>query len=210
MSDMDIGGLKDSFVTLGNRKRVIAVTGVSRGYGCNNVGSIITQTVEDHQIDLGNVFTVRKIVTIPAGISNIILDTSGVGEKSLVILPPNFKSIGGDKVIIHYYVSSTYTKGDGIEVVPTNRNQTSTKTAESKIIEFPDSINTPGIKAPIEWLIESNAIGISFTSGSAGSKLPFEIIKGTNHRLQINNTDTNPQDFEYNLTIFELPLYEVE
>lgn len=196
MSDIDVGSLTDVYITitLANGKRVLAIS----GYG-SSLGELVVQPLSEKQVQSGHVFTIRKVITIPAGVSNIIFDPTAIVGKNVGLRPPVFTAIGGAHITGKLYVGSTYTLGTLVNGA--NRNQLSSNVAEAFIRELP-TIATPGTLTPIEWLIPvPSTPGVATSSGGqAGGNLPFIVNPALTQRIEFNNTDTSSAILEYNLT----------
>ena len=195
MSDIDVGSLSDVFAILPSGKKVLVITGLD-----SPLGGLVVQNLAEHQVQNGFVFTIRKVITIPAGVSNIIFDPLAITGKFIALRPPVFTAIGGAYVKGKMYVGSTYTGGASVNGA--NRNQLSSNVAEAFIVELPATIPVTGTPVPIEWLIPvPSTPGVATSSGGkAGGNFPFIINPALTQRIEFNNTDTNPAELEYNIT----------
>lgn len=167
----------------------------------SNVGALITEPLSNNLVFQGKVFTVRRVITIPSGNSELIFDPTVAVTPFVAVLPPIFTANGGDQVEIDFYVGATYTGGTVYNGV--NRSQTSSNTAGATVVENP-TVLTPGVRGGVSWLVPSNSGFFGSTGASAISNLPFNLDKTLAQRLAINNTDAAPQTLEYNITWFEL------
>jgi hypothetical protein len=171
-------------------------------------GALINEDLQDVQVFKGNTYTSRKILTVPSGVSHLVFDTTGVVGKTLFVLPPAFTAIGGDRVEVSLHSMVEYTGGTGTEIHVANRSLASSNTS-GVVVNYNPTVTDLGVNGSIQWLIPSNAQGGKINSGSGGSSIPFDVTKGFNYSLMIDNKDSNSQTFEYSLTWFEIPDNEV-
>ena len=184
-----------ALTSLTNGENAIIITGHD-----SPLGGLTVQSLPEKQVQEGDVYTIRKVITIPAGISNIIFDPTAITTKFIALRPPVFTAIGGAYVKGKLYVGATYTLGT--KVTGANRNQLSTNVAEAFIVELPATIPAVGTPTNIEWLIPvPSTPGVATSSGGkAGGNFPFIINPALTQRIELNNTDTNPAELEYNIT----------
>jgi len=180
----------------------------TEGLARSILGGIITQNTANYLIEKGLMYSIRIVKTIPAGLSNIIFDSSAIpiyplpGSKFVVIQPPSFTAVGGDQVIISLFNGSTYTLGTIESAV--NRDEESGANNDSFIVSFPATVPVAGVDTGIKFLIPSAAQGNVTAGGTASSPFPFVSIPGIK-RFEINNTGLTAQYLELVFTWVEIP-----
>lgn len=171
------------------------------------IGGAVTQKTSDYLIEKGLMYTTRIVKTIPAGVSNIVFDSSAIpvyplpGSKFIVIQPPEFTAVGGDQVIISLFAGSTYTGGTVEKAI--NRDEESGLNHDSFVVSFPATVPVAGVDTGIKFLITSSAQGNITAGATASAPFPFVSIPGTK-RLEMNNTGV-AQYLEIIFTWVEIP-----
>jgi hypothetical protein len=163
---------------------------------------LVTGTEGDELVKDGKVFSVRKILTIPAGTSNLWFDCTALslGVGIPIVRPPQFVGIAAASIIITMYAGATYTAATGTDYTGVNRNQLSSVTPLS-VVNYNATQLTPGTAADVQWLLPTNAVApVQATSAMTASQLPFIINPANIIKLEINNTDTVAATLEFNFT----------
>ena len=204
---MDLGALKDVYVTLDSGKRVLALSFLQGAYGMSDFGAFITETIANNQVFQGNVFTSRRILDIPAVGAEIVFDPtpSIVNDKLIIVLPPSFQAVGGNEIDITLFVASEYTGGTSQEI--SNRDQLSSHVNDSVLL-FNPTITTPGVESGIQWFLPSQSQGNVSSAGFASGDLPFRINPEWVQRLKIDNLDTASQRLSYNFSWVEIEVVQ--
>lgn len=204
---MDLGELKDVYVTLENGKRVLALSFLQGAYGMSDFGAFITETVANNQVFQGNVFTSRRILDIPAAGAEIVFDPrpSILKNKLIIVLPPSFQAVGGNELDITLFVASEYNGGTAQKI--SNRDQLSDHINDS-VLFFNPTITSPGVESGIQWFLPSQSQGNVSSVGQASGDLPFRINPEWVQRLKVDNLDSETQRLSYNFSWFEIELGE--
>jgi len=166
------------------------------------IEAVQTINTRDSLAYKGLLWTSRRILTIPAGVSNLFFDpTPAVANNVAVIpIPPSFVGIGDDAIHITVYGGATYT--GGTNQIISNRNQNILSSSLS-IINYGGTLVTPGIEGQ-QFLVPTFAQGVFNSSGSSKGDIILVLNTSIVTRLKIDNKSLTSSKLEYTMIWAEI------
>lgn len=194
--------LKDTFITLLNGKRSIAIS--PAGVLSESEEGIISTTFADNYGVKGNGFTLQRNFSIAATVGTklyILIDytTYTKDDGFIFVLPPLFSASSG-AVLVNIYRGTNYSGGTPIEVPSTNT--IIANTLETTITK--DPTGTILGTSVLEYLVGSSATNQT-SGGSAIISGPPFIRNNTNVTLvEIINNSGEAITFNYSQVFYEI------
>jgi hypothetical protein len=166
------------------------------------LGSMRQVNYQDALVYLGKVWTSRRILTIPVGVSNLYFNPLSANALNVpvVSLPPKFQAIGDERIEATVYLGAEYT--GGANQIISNRNQNFTGSPLS-VINYNGTLTVPGTEG-LQFLIPSFAQGLFNQGAETEGKLLVVFDTNKITRVKLDNKGTGSAIFEYILTWAEL------
>lgn len=163
--------------------------------GKNSFGSNITLDTFNNRVFKHEVFGVAKRFDIPSsGVVNIVIDPTENGtfpKNTFVFLPFKLGAKGGGPIEVDVYFD-TDSDADGTLWEAVDRNFDGAVTAHT-VLRLNPTINSDGLKLPVEYIIESAAGqgNASDIGGEIKQDLLMIPLKTTRVMTRLTNTDNN-------------------
>lgn len=169
-----------------------------------SLGGVTSTDLWKYLVQEGKVYTVRKVISITAGSSNVELwfNIDTYTKSNLILLPPSFAAVAGGPIRVDVYFGAQKQGGTGTEITSFNRNANYVTSSEAKVFITPTA-TTAGVIGP-QFLIKSTDATV-LNSGSGDNTLfdipyifsPSEGPLPSNARAVINHLGTEDAVFEY-------------
>ena len=160
--------------------------------GASKIGAIVSEKLENNLVFTKEcVFSISKRFSIGASATvDIVIDPTAITFPFLVVLPIAIKAFQAGPITIDLYFG-TDANDDGTLWDSTNRNNTSSKTAEL-VVRLNPTINSVGTKLPPEFEIFSDGTPATATLGGAVSEdFVFNARKDGKYMLRLINIEAN-------------------
>lgn len=167
-------------------------------------GGITTVDINSQKVFRDVVFSWSKRFTVPSsGVVDIVIDPTAIpSEKTTVVLPVSFTGFGAGPINVDFYFG-TDSDPDGTLWDGGNRDNRSL-TAPDTVIRLNPTINSTGVKTPFEFMIPSDGVpAVASFGGQAKDDLIFIARKDGKYMFRLTNTEANPAQCLFSITIFE-------
>lgn len=170
--------------------------------------AVTTVDINNQKVFRGVSYTWSRRFTVPSsavggGILDIVINPTCIpSEKLFVALPVSFIAFGAGPINVDIYFG-TSSDEDGTLWLGTNRDFRIEEPACTKIRLSP-TINDPGIKTPLEFMIPSDGVpAVASFGGQVEENLISIGRKDGKYMFRFTNTEANPASCLFSFDIFE-------